>query len=106
MNASLEYELIGNIVKGQAGISEIMERNFGRNCLNKPGFRIQTLEMACILFGVDQRQFLQEIEGQIEQMKLGDPDPQGKKGHCDTISDKARAISGGVLQAIMEHFNG
>jgi xanthine dehydrogenase accessory factor len=39
-------------------------------------------------------------------MKLGDADPRGIKAHCHTISDKARTISGGVLQAILEHFNG
>jgi len=39
-------------------------------------------------------------------MKVGDVDPRGIKGHCYTISDKARTISGGVLQAILEHFNG
>ncbi len=39
-------------------------------------------------------------------MKLGDIDPRGIKTHCYTISDKARTISGGVLQAILEHFNG
>jgi xanthine dehydrogenase accessory factor len=39
-------------------------------------------------------------------MKLGDIDPRGIKTHCHTISDKARTISGGVLQAILEHFNG
>ena len=38
-------------------------------------------------------------------MKLGDVDPRGIKDHCYTISDKARTISGGVLQAILEHFN-
>jgi xanthine dehydrogenase accessory factor len=39
-------------------------------------------------------------------MKLGDVDPRGIKTHCHTISDKARTISGGVLQAILEHCNG
>jgi xanthine dehydrogenase accessory factor len=39
-------------------------------------------------------------------MKLGDVDPRGIKSHCYTISDKARTISGGVLQAILEHFYG
>jgi xanthine dehydrogenase accessory factor len=39
-------------------------------------------------------------------MKLGVVDPRGKQDHCHTISDKARTISGGVLQAILEHFNG
>ena len=39
-------------------------------------------------------------------MKLGDVDPRGINAHCHTISDKARTISGGVLQAILEHFDG
>jgi xanthine dehydrogenase accessory factor len=39
-------------------------------------------------------------------MKLGDVDPRGMKAHCHTISDKARTISGGVLQAILGHYNG
>jgi xanthine dehydrogenase accessory factor len=39
-------------------------------------------------------------------MKLGDVDPRGTKAHCYTISDKARTISGGVLQVILEHFDG
>ena len=39
-------------------------------------------------------------------MKLGDVDPRGIKAHCYSISDKARTISGGVLQAILGHFNG
>jgi xanthine dehydrogenase accessory factor len=38
-------------------------------------------------------------------MKLGDIDPRGERGHCSTISDKARTISGGVLQAILETFH-
>jgi xanthine dehydrogenase accessory factor len=41
-----------------------------------------------------------------EGMKLGDVDPRGIKTHGHTISDKARTISGGVLQAILERFNG
>jgi xanthine dehydrogenase accessory factor len=39
-------------------------------------------------------------------MKLGDVDPRGIEAHCYTISDKARTISGGVLQAILEYSNG
>jgi xanthine dehydrogenase accessory factor len=34
-------------------------------------------------------------------MKVGDVDPRGVQGHCFTISDKARAIGGGVLEAIL-----
>ena len=37
-------------------------------------------------------------------MKLGDIDPRGIKEYCYTISDKARTISGGVLEAILARF--
>lgn len=38
-------------------------------------------------------------------MKLGDIDPRCCREHCFTISDKARAIGGGVLEAIL-HLGG
>ena len=34
-------------------------------------------------------------------MKAGDVDPRCKVEHCYTVSDKARAIGGGVLEAIL-----
>lgn len=37
--------------------------------------------------------------------KIGDIDPRSKIDHCYTISDKARAIAGGVLEAIMHKYN-
>jgi len=36
---------------------------------------------------------------------VGDIDPRGKREFCFTVSDKARSISGGVLEAILYHFN-
>lgn len=36
-----------------------------------------------------------------EGFKVGDVDPRAKPSHCYTISDKSRAIGGGVLEAIM-----
>ena len=33
--------------------------------------------------------------------KIGDVDPRGIKDYCYTISDKARAVGGGVLEAIL-----
>ena len=33
--------------------------------------------------------------------KVGDVDPRAKPSHCYSISDKSRAIGGGVLEAIM-----
>jgi xanthine dehydrogenase accessory factor len=34
-------------------------------------------------------------------MKIGDIDPRGKADYCYSISDKARAIGGGVLEALL-----
>jgi xanthine dehydrogenase accessory factor len=38
-------------------------------------------------------------------LKIGDIDPRGDAQYCDTISDKARAIGGSVLEAIMRQYN-
>jgi xanthine dehydrogenase accessory factor len=38
-------------------------------------------------------------------MKVGDIDPRGKKELCFSISEKARAIGGGVLEAVLYRFN-
>lgn len=40
-----------------------------------------------------------------ENEKLGDIEPRGEAVDWHTISDKARAIGGGVLEAIMHEFN-
>jgi hypothetical protein len=34
-------------------------------------------------------------------MKIGDVDPRAERRHCFTVSDKALAIGGGVLEAIL-----
>ncbi len=36
-----------------------------------------------------------------EGMKIGDVDPRAYKEHCFTISDKARAVAGGALEAVL-----
>jgi len=38
-------------------------------------------------------------------LKIGDIDPRGRKANCYTISDKARAIGGSVLEAVMRVYN-
>ena len=38
-------------------------------------------------------------------LKIGDIDPRGDAGYCYTISDKARAIGGSVLEAILRKYN-
>jgi len=58
----LENKLIGNILREYPQMSEIMQRHFGGHCLERPGFRIQTLGMACILFGVDRKRLFKELE--------------------------------------------
>jgi xanthine dehydrogenase accessory factor len=40
----------------------------------------------------------------IEGAKAGDIDPRGEREYCYSISDKARAIAGGVLEAILHAF--
>lgn len=40
-----------------------------------------------------------------EQMKVGDIDPRGIREHCFAISEKARAIGGGVLEAVLMRYN-
>lgn len=37
----------------------------------------------------------------VENMKIGDVDPRGDISYCYSISDKARAIGGSVLEAIL-----
>jgi xanthine dehydrogenase accessory factor len=51
------------------------------------------------------RGLLREGTSVQKGLKSGDVDPRGKRENCFTISDKARAIGGGVLEAILAHFN-
>lgn len=39
-----------------------------------------------------------------ENLKIMDIDPRGNRSHCFTVSDKATAIGGGVLEAILTRF--
>ena len=52
------------------------------------------------------------IRGQIRnnikvtgKLKIGDIDPRGEIEYCSTISEKARAIGGSVLEAILREYN-
>ena len=38
-------------------------------------------------------------------LKIGDVDPRGQKQNCYTISEKARAIGGSVLEAVLRVYN-
>lgn len=47
------------------------------------------------------RGLIHEGIGVEKGMKIGDVDPRGQRESCWTISDKARAVAGGVLEAIL-----
>jgi xanthine dehydrogenase accessory factor len=51
------------------------------------------------------RGLLREGTSVQKGLKSGDVDPRARRENCFTISDKARAIGGGVLEAILAHFN-
>jgi hypothetical protein len=61
-NPPLENKLIGDILREYPQTPEIIGRYFGQNCFKGPSFKVQTLGMACILFGVNQKRLLQEFE--------------------------------------------
>ena len=51
------------------------------------------------------RGLIKEDTPVVEGLKIGDIDPRGYNVDPDTISDKARAIGGGVLEAILYIYN-
>ena len=65
---------------------------------------------------VDDQEVISRIDGVLrgrirnhtrvtDQLKIGDIDPRGNPVYCTTISEKARAIGGSVLEAILRHYN-
>ncbi len=69
-----------------------------------------------IIGNVDGNEIRAEINGVLrglilsgtrvrKNVKLGDIDPRGNATYCTTISDKARAIAGAVLEAILNVYN-
>jgi len=50
------------------------------------------------------RGLIREMDVEIAE-KVGDVDPRAKKDYCYTISDKARGIAGGVLEAILHEYH-
>lgn len=57
--------------------------------------------MVCTIAGV-LRGILPSGTPVRQGMKSGDVDPRGNLSHCYTVSDKALAIGGGVLEAILQ----
>jgi xanthine dehydrogenase accessory factor len=77
----------------------------------------ELVEVGDVLGVVDGKPVLAPLSGvlrglvhtglQVEtNLKIGDIDPRGDPDHCRTISDKALAIGGGVLEAILVYWRG
>lgn len=65
---------------------------------------------------VDGKQVIATISGVIRGLlrsatpvqqgtKLGDIDPRGEPAFCNRVSDKAMAVAGGVVEAVLWHYN-
>ena len=65
---------------------------------------VADIPMRCTIGGV-LRGLLEDGTETTKGMKAGDVDPQGDPAYCLTASDKALAVGGGVLEAIL-HFSG
>ena len=81
--------------------------------LKKIGDVVKTGETVCM---VNEIPVIAEIDGVLrgilmddldveKGLKAGDIDPRADRSHCFTISDKARAIGGAVLEGILIHYN-
>lgn len=67
----------------------------------EPGGAPMTAQISGVVRGL-----LQDGVPVTQGMKAGDVDPRCERDHCFTVSDKARAIGGGVLEAILGHEEG
>lgn len=65
--------------------------------------KVETLPLHSEISGV-LRGLLRDGASVEKDMKVGDVDPRAMREHCYTISDKARAIGGGVLEAILRRY--
>lgn len=75
--------------------------------LVKKGDKVGTVAVDAVLANIDGvlRGLIRSSSRVHRGLKLGDIDPRGNVDYCHTISDKARAISGSVLEAILRVYN-
>lgn len=66
---------------------------------------VENVPMLCQISGV-LRGILADGTPVHKGMKAGDVDPRGEVSYCNTVSDKALAIGGGVLEAILRFSEG
>jgi xanthine dehydrogenase accessory factor len=80
-------------------------RNIG-DCVNKSEIlgSVAGVEVRARITGV-LRGLIRPNSQVTQGLKIGDIDPRGEVSYCFTISDKARAISGSVLEAVLRVYN-
>ena len=61
---------------------------------------VEGMPMRCTISGV-LRGVLDDGVRVHKGMKSGDVDPRGRTEYCDTVSDKALAVGGGVVEAVL-----
>ena len=66
--------------------------------------RVGTAEVTAQIDGI-LRGLIRPGSSVTKGLKIGDVDPQGEAGYCDTISEKARALGGAVLEALLGAYN-
>ncbi len=74
-----------------------------------------SVEVGDVIAKVDETEIRAQLAGIVrgiiypgitvwEKLKIMDIDPRGNRAHCFTVSDKASALGGGVLEAILSRF--
>jgi xanthine dehydrogenase accessory factor len=66
--------------------------------------RVGTAEVTAQIDGI-LRGLIRPGSGVTAGLKIGDIDPRREAGYCDTISEKARALGGAVLEALLAAYN-
>ena len=75
------------------------------------------IEKGSVVCSINDRPIIAEISGVLRGIlrsgskvtsytKIADIDPRSQRSYCSTISDKARTISGSVMEAILANVNG
>jgi xanthine dehydrogenase accessory factor len=88
---------VAGVAENLAAIGDLVQA--GMPVLRVAGGGGETLlraEIDGVLRGLIRPEFLVHVG-----MKVGDVDPRARREHCFTVSDKGRAIGGGVLEAIL-----